>query len=69
MKNVVHPHGYTFLSYLVLKNETELVKEALLIKGVKYMTDKYENTPLLLALKRKNPIIMELLLNYIGNIE
>ena len=32
--NILNPYGYTFLSYLVLKNEVKWIKEALKIKGV-----------------------------------
>ena len=58
VKNVVHPQGYTFFSYLVNENQTELIKEALKIKGLKYSTDKNGISPLLLAIKNKNYKIM-----------
>ena len=58
VKNVVHPFGYTFLSYLVNKNQSEFIKKAIEIEGVKYITDINEITPLLLSIKNKNYKIM-----------
>jgi len=63
-KNVYHPDGYTFLSYLVNKNLTYWIKAALEIDGIKYVTDKNGTTPLLLAIKNKNYKIMQLLLDF-----
>ncbi len=46
VKNVIHPYGYSFLSYLVLENKTELIRAALEINGVKYLSDIYGINPL-----------------------
>jgi hypothetical protein len=58
VKNVVYPQGFTFLSYLINKNQPEWIKAALEIEGVNYLTDKNGITPLLLSIKNKNYKIM-----------
>ena len=50
VKNVIHPYGYTFLSYLVYENKTQFIKAALEVQGVKYFSDINGTTPLQFAI-------------------
>lgn len=64
--NVIHPQGFTFLSFLVYNDNYEMLKEAI-NHPLKYVRDKYGNTPLTLALKSYNYDAVNLLLEYISN--
>jgi ankyrin repeat protein len=67
MKNVIHPYGYTFFSWLAYQDKTDIMKNIVEYQDVKYIRDHYGNGPLLYALKRNSSEKVSWILDFISN--
>lgn len=67
MKNVIHPYGYTFFSWLAYQDKTDIMKNIIEYNDVKYIRDHYGNAPLLYALKRNSSEKVTWILDFINN--
>lgn len=62
-ENYIEPYRINLMHYFSYENQTECIEECLRI-GVKYMRDKYRNTPLEYAIKRNSNQCVGVLLNH-----
>jgi len=67
MKNVIHPYGYTYFSWLAYNDKTDIMKNVIEYNDVKYIRDFEGNAPLLYALKRNSAEKVSWILDFISN--